>query len=410
MAVRGSDITVERNICGTTSSTRSPKDLATRYTHYIGMVLAPKSRYPCSVFIEAKGRVTRGGFCLFTPNRKRVIGAGFYGDSDGPEGCTRQHMLPGLCSADDFKTGLGPAIYVGGVMVVQAAEDNERDEIPRHYTSLGASCTYSYKGSREPPADVAWANLHISDPSKNRVPLARYSDDPLDPSEYDGIEGEKESFEFSQDASDYIDAYSLDEQINEQFQYGGLDAREIAASRLGIDEDDILDVDVSADVRTIEGTVDFSGTALTGEGEVYADIIDFGTVAEAGLVLHLGPDFDPEDSIDGALEAIPPQVIGASDWSQTPVEMYSKAIRQQARAAGIEDGDGGEAYLRLCAEELRKNGWTSLADKTKAMVDNGEQLGLFAKNPKPSLAKARQKYAKMAREWDSVYGPRSNWS
>jgi len=402
MAERGSDTTIEQNICGTSASVRAPKDLATRYTHYIGMVLAPKSRYPCSVFIEAKGKVRYGGFCLFTPNRKRVIGAGFFGDSDGPEGCTRQHMLPGLCAWGDVGHGLGPALYVGGVMVVQAAKDNMRDEIARHYVSDGATCTYSYEADRSSEADRAWAGLR-------RHKIARESDDPLDPSEYDGIEGEEEPFEFTRDASDFLDAYELDEQIQERFQYGGIDARSFAAQELRIDEDDIDDVDVTADVR-VEGTVEFTGTARTGEGEVYADIIDFGTVADAGLVLHLGPDFDPEDSIDGALEAIPPQVIGASDWSQTPMEMYSKAIRQQARAAGIEDDDGGEAYLRLCAEELRKNGWTSLAEKTKAMVDNGEQLGLFAKNPKPSLAKARQKYAKMAREWDSVYGPRSNWS
>lgn len=400
MAKRGLTSTIEQGICGTSASTRSPSDLLNRYTHYIGMVLAPKSRYPCAVYIEAKTH--RGGFALFTPNRKYVIGAGFFGDGDGPEGCTRQHMLPGLCSPTDIGQGLGPALYVGGVMVIQAAEDNEQGKIPRHYTIMGASCTYSYEGDRSSEADRAWAGLR-------RHKIARESDDPLDPSEHDGVEGEEEPFEVTRDASDFIDAYSLDEQIQETFQYGGADARELVAGALGIDEDDIVDVDVTADSR-VEGTVEFTGTARTGEGEVYADIIDFGTVAASGLVLHLGPDFDPEDSIDGALEAIPPQVIGASDWSQTPMEMISKALRQQARAAGIEDGDGGETYLKLCEQQLRQNGWSAIADMIKGMLGNAKQLGLFVKNPAGGSAKARQRYAKLARDWESVYGPNTDWS
>lgn len=400
MAERGVSPEEDGSICGTTASRRDPADLAARYHRSVGMVLAPKSLYPCLVCIAPDQ--LDGGVALLTPNRAYVLGAGYFGGSDGPDGCTRQHMLPGLCSAKDLGSGLGVAIYLGGVMVVRACMDNAQGDLPGDYLDLAADCTYSYKGGRTDAADTAWGSMGRADPSKGRKKLARQSDYPLDP-EVDEIEREEVDFEIEASVDEFLDVTELDERITEDFRYS-LDPKEYVARYLGIDEDDVFDVDVTPDVRSIEGTVTFTGMARTGDGEVYADILAFDAVADAGLVLYLGPDFE-QDTIENNLVPIPPDVIGRADWSQTPLRMIVEALEQQASVSGE-----AEVYLRLCAEALRANGWRQVAEAIEGPPGSPQQQVMFAKNPAPGMAKARRKYARLAREWDEVYGDSSDWS
>jgi hypothetical protein len=79
---------------------------------------------------------------------------GYFGEESesvttGPgEEYSRQHMLEGILSSRDStrKTGVGPAAYMAGPLVVSTKRPN----------SVG---TYSYRGGRSPEAENAWNNL-----------------------------------------------------------------------------------------------------------------------------------------------------------------------------------------------------------------------------------------------------------
>ena len=398
MAIRGADADLNGLVCGTTRSRRKPSELAERYDHYIGMVLAPKSRYPCAVFVESEP--TSGGMALMTPNRKYVIGAGFFGSPsrEDVEDCRRQHMLPGLCRAEDIKQGFGAALYIGGVMVMQAALDNQRGTFPSRFGD-GAPCTYSYEGSREPPADAAWENLHT-------FKLARFSDEAVNVEDYDA---EPQRFSFSMDANDFFDVYDLDRSIMDN-EDNWESAKEDAARRLNVDEDDIFDVELSADVRGVDGEVRVSGYYRDPESgkEVFADILDFTTAVESGLILHLGPDFDSTDIIKTHLVPVPADVIGTIDWSQTPLRMIRDAILQQAEA---EFRDSRSSYLAAALESLRRGGWSSVAEYLIGRGsfgddDDGEEQQAFSFNPAP---KSGKRHRELARDWEAVYGADTDW-
>lgn len=401
MARRGADANLNGYVCGTTRNKKSPSALAENHTRYIGMVLAPKSLYPCAVFVESE--TAYASMVLMTPNRKYVIGAGYFGSiGRSAEDCRRQHMLPGLCRTEDLKQGFGAALYIGGVMVVQAALDNRLGNIPSGYLP-GAPCTYSYEGSREPPSDAAWANLHT-------FKLARFGDDPI---RIQGEDAEPTRFSFEVDADNFFDVYDLDRQImDNEGNWESMKAE--AANRLDVDEDDVYDVELGSDVRGVTGSVTVSGYYIDPETgkEVFADILDFAAAAGSGLILHLGPDFDRADIISDVMVPIPADTLGKIDWSQTPLRMAREAILQQAEA-WAEDGSGEDAssYLEAAEDSLWRGGWSSVANDLRETIsgvsDDGEEQMSIAFNP---AAKAQKRHKKLARDWDSAYGPNTDWS
>jgi len=338
--------------CGGTS-----KQNLDRYDIYLGTLLSPKSRYPVEVYTREKGVEP---FYLFTPNRKRVIGGGYFGDEEyiGGDTCVRQHMLPGLCRGEDRGTGLGTTLYLAGPMIVKA------------YGRYTDECTYSWSGDRSSSAEAAWASL-------NRHDLATQS------GAYKGI---------------YIET-DADNLISDD-----------EAERLAAEYDDEIVGDI--EIESISGIV-----TIEGHAERNADRIDYDTVAESGLIIHLNPEH--LDALERA--EIPPKVLAQSDWSQTPLRKIVRIVVQnaqldaQAGARATEETMARE-YVQATAREMKANGWSTIAEALLNELDLGSQrtipgtereLMKMAANPSP---KATQRYAKLAREWNEVYGPGSDWA
>ena len=125
---------------------------------FIGVLLAPKSLYPCAVWASDN---EGDGVTLTSLNKKRFIGAGYFGNMEPSSECTRQHMLPGLATDDDQGEGLGTALYLGGVLLIAG----------RTRAGWGRGCTFSvseadhYMGlqGRTSDADMAWESMKRHD-------------------------------------------------------------------------------------------------------------------------------------------------------------------------------------------------------------------------------------------------------
>jgi len=307
------------------------------YTQYVGTLLAPKSFYPVEIYT----RDTRvGNFFLFTPNRKRVIGGGYFGGEEDVSGesCERQHMVPGLCRDEDKKTGLGPAIYMAGPVVVKAF-GRWRDD-----------CTFSIPGDRTEAAEIAWANLNKHGTAEKAYTIRGIY-----------IETDADSLITDDDAERYLQGYDDEAQ-----------------------------------------------------GEVTIDSIG-GTVT-----MHLNPEhFDVLER-----ETVPPAALGSADWSQTPMRKVVAIVVQNAQVAAQAESmsreeEASRDYVLETAQEMRKNGWSSVAEALLNATGLGSQqvipgtqpqlmkMPTAIANPTP---KRRQRYQMLKREWMSVYGPNTDWA
>jgi len=330
------------------------------YTQYVGTLLAPKSFYPVEIYT----RDTRvGNFFLFTPNRKRVIGGGYFGGEEDVSGesCERQHMVPGLCRDEDKKTGLGPAIYMAGPVVVKAF-GRWRDD-----------CTFSIPGDRTEAAEIAWANLNKHGTAEKAYTIRGIY-----------IETDADSLITDDDAERYLQGY-----------------------------DDEAQGEVTID--SIGGTVTIEGYA-----ESEADVIKYETIADSGLILHLNPEhFDVLER-----ETVPPAALGSADWSQTPMRKVVAIVVQNAQVAAQAESmsreeEASRDYVLETAQEMRKNGWSSVAEALLNATGLGSQqvipgtqpqlmkMPTAIANPTP---KRRQRYQMLKREWMSVYGPNTDWA
>ena len=234
---------------------------------YVGTVLAPKSLYPLAIF------TTRSGFRAVSPDEKRYIGAGYFGDMDQSEECERQHMLPGLVDKDsagkpmDKGQGLGTALYLGGNMV-RAINVGSYEE----------ACTYSLSNDRSTLASQAWASLVKHGLADER--------------------GESDYFEEEMEAGYHI---SKDD-LAEYYMGDGYD---------------------DAEIDDISGYVTVSGTRT-----VAGNRMEWDTVRESGLILHLNTEdhtFEDENYSPPA-----PAAFAKIDWRHTPYSLFQDIIEQNA--------------------------------------------------------------------------------
>ena len=351
--------------------------VAKSYDHYVGAFLAPKSKVPVDVWVsDASDR-----FYVLAPNREQMIGAGYYGDEDGPNECIRQHMLPGLENKEDKGTGLGTTLYLAGVMVAKANEDDEEGEWPWANTRTN-ECTYSYGGDRSADASRAWESLRRHDLAEAAAGESEYVSAQIDA---DDVVSESE-------AAEHLESYS------------------------GSEGD--------VEVESISGSVEIEGYVSR-----EADVMEWTNVEESGLVLYLGPDFS--DPFQRA--PIPPDVMGGADWAETPWVRFQAYVRQNAAASaytllGASDMEGDRGtevareYVRAVAAALTKRrGATAVSPKAKqfarqllSMIGQGPQQQLPGV-PLPSLipnpaSKAQQLFAGLDKQWAKNYGRSAQWN
>lgn len=312
---------------------------------YVGSIVAPKVMMPVSVYANADND---DRFRLFTPDRKLSVGAGYYGDQ-GPGGCIRQHMLPGLEDKSDIGTGLGTTLYVGGNMVVAAAIQNANRKFPWRIDA-SSECTFSVEGDRSADAERAWANL-----VRHRLAVE------------DETEGDEEEIEESYDIDYFVSERDIVNEAEERFE------RE-------------HDVPGSA---YVELTDQVSVTGTRSES-ITANFMNWDTIKNSRLILHLGPYFDDPDDF----EPIPPGVFARIDWSHTPDDLFVKFARANAEgdledwileAACLIGGIGG-------LDDLSQRG-THLAQLLLKQVN-----ATRPRNPCPI------KYASETRAWMRRYG------
>lgn len=354
------------------------KAIFDRYTVYVGTLIAPKSLFPVAVYVaEDSAR-----FFVFTPNRKYLIGGGYFGDTDGPAEATRQHMLPGLCRGADHGAGLGTTLYLAGNMV-NALKYEQGNAVPelRSLSYVYRDATYSKTGGRSAYADRAWEKLNEHDLS-------------------DFEAGGDRSLYMEADAADVLSDSDAANMIENYYR--------------GSDEEPGAPVEV----QEIEGTITI--TASVEDQDV--DLMEWDTVKESGLVLHLGPFFDEPD----AHAVIPPEVFGRLDWSQTRMSQILEFAEQNASALVAEQSFTGKneaerlaaeeevakRWMRDAARSARESGWGEVAEALLDRIAEGAQLWVPGAEP-PRLTGnpgALAMNPAFAREWEDVYGAHTSWA
>jgi len=137
--------------------------IPSEWTHFVGVVIAPKSRLPCAVYVHEDGGFgINEAYMLMSPDRSRIYAGGYF--EEAQFGCARQHALPGLCSTADAGAGLGTALYLAGAMVVAAGLDNHRGDFPydmEMWIESDQACTHSPVDSaqRTGGASGVWRGL-----------------------------------------------------------------------------------------------------------------------------------------------------------------------------------------------------------------------------------------------------------
>lgn len=135
--------------------------------HLVGVVIAPKSLVPCAVYCADEDYEVSDLYVLMSPSRHLVYGAAYldFPMWDEPH-CLRQHALPGVCRQEDRDAGFGTALYLGGVMVTAAMQEDYSGQFPgSDQVSLGDGeyCTFSIETDdpyddrgRSEPAESVW--------------------------------------------------------------------------------------------------------------------------------------------------------------------------------------------------------------------------------------------------------------
>lgn len=345
-----------------------------RYTEYVGTIIAPKSLYPAAVYVSRDS----SRFFVFTPNRKYLLGGGYYGDTDGPEDATRQHMLPGLCRADDRGAGIGTSLYLAGNMVNAAKYQDRGDDRLQGLNRVYRAATYSKSDDRSAAADRAWMALNDNQLSET------------EPGGYVSLYVET-------DIDNLVDSDTAEQIVRDYYQ--------------GSDEDP---GDSEIEIDSISGTATIEGSWEGGE----TDVMEWDTVKDSGLVLHLSDLFD--DPNDHA--AVPPGVFGRLDWSQTPMSKIVEFAEQNAVIAGLDAGppmavgehdeEAARQWVREAAQAARESGWSAVAETLLDRIGEGSQMHLPGTEP-PALTGnpgVSRRFDKLSREWADVYGPHTDWA
>ena len=153
--------------CGPTMQRRDLQAIREYWTHLVGVVVAPKSLVPCAVYLHEENDTIDEGYGLMSPSRDLLYAVGYlelpHGWNQPP--CLRQHAHPGVCRPEDRGAGFGTALYLGGLMVATAAEEDFSGQFPlsRPLDSLGdrETCTFSmadefHSDGRTPHASGVW--------------------------------------------------------------------------------------------------------------------------------------------------------------------------------------------------------------------------------------------------------------
>jgi len=324
------------------------------YDVYVGSIITPKIKMPVSVFV---GRPS-DRFIVTTPDRKLLVGAGYYGEHNGPLNCTRQHMLPGLVDTRDQGTGLGTSLYIAGNMVVAAANEAGR-KFPWRMDS--SSCTFSLTGDRYSTADRAWTNMR-------RHGLATV--------EVEETEGEEE-YEDETDISDFLD----EDYITQSYQERG---EGITISRVSID-----------------GTVSVRGTK-EGTVETEVDVMFFETIRNSGLILDLSSEYFEDDS---DFRWTPPEVFGGLDWSHTPDATFLDFA--EANNPKSSDEERNRDWIRAAACKLIGRGDDGRAELLLETIGEHRQLGMFQEatsNPRRNPELCPTQFRKASSTWEKQWG------
>jgi hypothetical protein len=286
--------------------------------YFVGVILAPKSLYPCAVW---KSDNNYNGVTLTSLDGETHIGSGYFGD-EGPRSCIRQHMLPGLADPKDNGNGLGSALYLGGIMVTAAIDSDCT------FSAGDENYGRSYGGGRSEDADRAWSSLVQHDLAEE--------------------ETASESEPFSRD----IDVESLI----------GIDSIEEHVRNYELEDADSVDIDYVGNA-TVEGTAEVQATFNFMEWEV---------IRESGLVLYINLDStnQPIPTLydrskypplrtrfreDEDYVPPPPIAIAKADWSECPKNLLISILLQNAQY--FEDGSPSEYMSAVyeAAKEQRAN-------------------------------------------------------
>jgi len=290
--------------CGISPLDRT-ENIPAEWTHFVGVVIAPKSRLPCAVYVHEDGGFgINEAYMLMSPDRRRIYAGGYF--EEAPYKCARQHAVPGLCSPDDFGAGIGTALYLAGAMVIAAGLDDARGEFPYAMEAeieTDRRCTYS----------------------------------PVDP-----------------------------------------DARSKAASG-------VWDGLVRRGIAERKGTSRYT-----------ADLLEWTSVLQTGLVLYLGPDFAlaryPER------EVVPPAAMGMMDWRHT---LYADSLRYIDQNAALTSDP--QAYRDAVSDALILSDEQRLASKIP-----GYPRSRAVANPS-ARKDSRNAFAARDREWVDLY-TRGDWA
>ena len=149
--------------CGTRMEYDELLEIKLNWRHLVGVLIAPKSRVPCAVYLNHEDASLEDPFVLMSPNRNRMYAMGYLEEPRTHEpSCNRQHAIPGLCTGSDLGFGFGTTLYLAGAMVTAAAEENWSGDFPfsSDYGDTEA-CTFSIpdRGERTPLASGVWESL-----------------------------------------------------------------------------------------------------------------------------------------------------------------------------------------------------------------------------------------------------------